>query len=175
MIILAENEKKSDACHCERGCMMECYVKEFQELTTTEWYEMARLRSDVFIVEQTSAYHEFDNLDQMSRHIYLKDDGEIVSYCRIIPEGLVYPETTISRVIVKATHRKKGLGRVLLTCAVEEASAHNTKPIQIQAEQYLTDFYASFGFLVVSEPYLDCEIWHVDMVRRISDVSSESI
>lgn len=154
---------------------MSWHVKTFQDLSPRKWYDIARLRSDVFIVEQTSAYHEFDDLDQQSIHLYFEDEGKVVSYCRIIPEGYVYSEATISRVIVKKSHRKTGLGKQLLKQAVEVASEADTKPIQIQAEQYLTEFYQSFGFEVISEPYLDCDIYHVDMIRRGKDVSSQTI
>ncbi|GEM02894.1 ElaA protein [Halolactibacillus halophilus] len=154
---------------------MSWHVKTFQELSPDKWYEIAKLRSDVFIVEQTSAYHEFDDLDQQSLHLYYEDANKVVSYCRIIPEGYVYNEVTISRVIVKKSHRQMGLGKQLLKRAVEMASAFNLKPIQIQAEQYLTAFYQSFGFEVISEPYLDCDIYHVDMIRRETDVSSQTL
>lgn len=154
---------------------MSWHVKEFSELTPAKWYEMAKLRSDVFIVEQTSAYHEFDDLDQKSVHIYFEDEGEIVSYCRVVPEGLVYDEVTIGRVIVKESHRGQGLANMLLKHAVSVASNQDTQPVKIQAEQYLTHFYQSFGFEVMSEAYLDCDILHVDMLRREKNVSSEKI
>jgi ElaA protein len=37
--------------------------------------------------------------------------------------------------------------------------------IRIAAQMYLQAFYESLGFRVVSEPYLDDDIWHVDMLR----------
>jgi ElaA protein len=174
MIILAEKKEKCDK-EMLGGILVSWYVKTFQDLSPHKWYEMAKLRSDVFIVEQTSAYHEFDDLDQQSLHLYYEDEGKVVSYCRVIPEGYVYNEATISRVIVKQSHRKTGLGKQLLKRAVEVASEFNAKPIQIQAEQYLTEFYQGFGFEVISEPYLDCDIYHVDMIRRATDVSSQTL
>ncbi len=37
--------------------------------------------------------------------------------------------------------------------------------IRIAAQMYLERFYEGFGFRRVTEPYLEDEIWHVDMRR----------
>ncbi|MGH6860064.1 MAG: GNAT family N-acetyltransferase, partial [Phyllobacterium sp.] len=38
-------------------------------------------------------------------------------------------------------------------------------PIKLSAQSHLTRFYASFGFVPVSEEYLEDDIPHVDMQR----------
>ena len=39
------------------------------------------------------------------------------------------------------------------------------KTVQLSAQQYLTEFYASFGFEAISEPYDEDGIMHLDMRR----------
>jgi ElaA protein len=38
-------------------------------------------------------------------------------------------------------------------------------PIRLAAQMYLESFYEAFEFRRASDPYLDDDIWHVDMVR----------
>ena len=44
--------------------MVEWKIKEFNELTTHELYEMIKLRIDVFVVEQECPYPELDDKDK---------------------------------------------------------------------------------------------------------------
>ena len=43
---------------------METFVKTFDELTTTELYEILQARAEVFIVEQDCVYQDLDGVDQ---------------------------------------------------------------------------------------------------------------
>ena len=147
--------------------VIEWKIKTFDALTTLEWYKIAKLRTDVFIVEQACVYDEFDQRDQRSLHLFLEDDGAILSYSRLLPPGVMYKEASISRVIVRDDCRGEGYGKQLLQEAIDYLSQVMKEPlIKIQAEQYLTSFYQGFGFRVISEPYLDCGIAHVDMLRE---------
>ena len=60
-------------------------IKHFSELTTAELYQLLRLRSEVFIVEQNCPYQDLDNKDQSSYHLlyYIKDElAATPDYCR---------------------------------------------------------------------------------------------
>lgn len=43
----------------------------FSELSTTQLYEMLKLRVDVFVVEQTCPYPELDNKDRVEGVFHL--------------------------------------------------------------------------------------------------------
>ncbi len=47
------------------------YMKTFLELTTDELYELLRVRSEVFVVEQNCVYQDLDGDDQQSLHLWL--------------------------------------------------------------------------------------------------------
>ena len=47
------------------------HKKTFQELTTDELYELLRVRSEVFVVEQNCVYQDLDGDDQQSLHLWL--------------------------------------------------------------------------------------------------------
>ena len=47
-------------------------AKTFCELNNQELYQILRLRSEVFVVEQDCVYQDLDNKDQISIHIFQK-------------------------------------------------------------------------------------------------------
>ena len=59
------------------------YRKTFQELNKNQLYALARLRQQVFIVEQNSIYTDLDDHDQEAIH-YLDFDqsGKLTVYAR---------------------------------------------------------------------------------------------
>ncbi|MFN2341231.1 MAG: GNAT family N-acetyltransferase, partial [Halanaerobium sp.] len=89
---------------------MELNIKKFAELTNQELYRILAARINVFVVEQNCPYHECDNKDQQSFHLFYLDQDEIAAYLRIIPPGISYSEASIGRVLVKNEFRNKGLG-----------------------------------------------------------------
>ncbi len=78
-------------------------IKSFEELSIHELYEILKVRQEVFVVEQTCYYLDADGYDQKALHLFAEKEGKVVAYCRIFPEGVKYPETSIGRVL---THRK---------------------------------------------------------------------
>lgn len=142
---------------------MEYKVKTFEELTTKEFYELTKLRISVFVVEQNCPYQEIDQIDEQALHTWLSKDEVIVGYTRIFERD---NEVTFGRVLVNPDYRRKKIGNHLLkqTLKVIECKYPN-KTIIIHAQAHLVDFYAFFGFKVISEIYLEDDIPHVDMKR----------
>lgn len=144
---------------------MNWHLKTFEELSNLELYHILRARTDIFVVEQNCPYPEVDGKDPACLHLYLEDRGSIAAYLRILPPGLSYPEASIGRFIVAPAYRGSGLGRELLerglACIRETL---NVSTVKIQAQSYLQKFYGSFGFVPVSEEYLDDGIPHIDML-----------
>lgn len=142
-------------------------IKAFDDLSTKELYAILQARTTVFVVEQQCPYPEVDGKDFASYHVYNEQDGEIVAYARILPAGLSYEQASIGRVLVKKEYRGQGLAQALLVKAL--AFLHDElheMTIKIQAQDYLRNFYGSFGFEAVSETYLEDDIPHVDMVKK---------
>ena len=52
-------------------------AKTFYELNNQELYQILRLRSEVFVVEQECVYQDLDNKDQISVHVFQKEKDEI--------------------------------------------------------------------------------------------------
>ncbi|NSL88875.1 GNAT family N-acetyltransferase [Chitinophaga sp. Mgbs1] len=142
--------------------------KTFGELTINELYDILRLRSEVFVVEQNCAYQDLDDYDQQAYHLMGRDaNGQLLAYTRIFAPGIKYEESSIGRVVTSPKARGTGAGRQLMEKSLSTLENTFGKiAVKIGAQQYLERFYASLGFVSTSEPYLEDGIWHVEMVRK---------
>lgn len=136
----------------------------FQQLPPLDLYRILQLRSEVFVVEQQCIYQDMDNKDQPSLHLCGWAGEQLAAYARILPAGISYDHPSIGRVITNPAFRRYGFGRELMRRAILLTQNSFSDPvILIGAQQYLTEFYASFGFKQVSEPYLEDGIPHITM------------
>ena len=140
-------------------------VKAFNELSVTELYAILKLRNEVFVVEQNCAYQDTDNKDLVCHHLMLFNDNELMAYARLVPAGLSFPELSIGRVVTSPKTRGTGAGRILMNQAIEHCHRIFGKgSIQIGAQFYIKNFYASLGFKEVGQPYDEDGIPHIDMI-----------
>jgi len=143
----------------------EVVVKTFDELSAAEVYNILRLRSEVFVVEQECPYPDADGNDFDAVHLYISVEDEIAAYCRVLKPGVVFPSVAIGRVVTRKKYRGFGHARRLMGCAFAYVKNEmNEKKIMISAQAYLKRFYGSLGFDVVSEDYLEDGIPHCDML-----------
>ncbi|MFT7899945.1 GNAT family N-acetyltransferase [Tenacibaculum ascidiaceicola] len=142
-------------------------VKRFQELTTSELYELLQLRSEVFVVEQDCVYQDLDGKDQKALHVIGEKEGEIIAYTRLFNNGEYFDTPSIGRVVVKESERKYGYGHDLIKASIKAiVDNYNETTITISAQTYLQKFYESHGFKQVGEGYLEDGIPHIRMVRN---------
>ncbi len=146
------------------GFGMNVEIKKLSEMSAIEWCKLAEERVKVFVVEQECPYQEIDELDYSAYHLMLKNDqGALVGYTRIMDKDERH--ATFGRVLVLKQFRGHNYGRQLVQATIDEAKQlFPDKMIQIQAQAYLKDFYASFGFKPISAIYLEDNIPHLDMV-----------
>ncbi|WP_125709987.1 GNAT family N-acetyltransferase [Lacticaseibacillus porcinae] len=152
----------------ERGNSLETTVTvtKTNDLSPKTLLEILAVRTKVFVVEQNCAYQEVDAKDFDAWHVQLRQAGELVAYARIIPhdDG---QSISFGRVLVVESHRREQLGRKLVTETLATVRRlYPDQQIKIQAQNYLREFYGSFGFQPVSDVYLEDGIPHVDMVMQ---------
>ncbi len=144
---------------------MQWEIKAFDQLSLQELYTILTLRTNVFVVEQACPYPEVDGKDPNCLHLLGTINGELVAYLRILPAGLRYDKVSIGRVVIKPSHRGKGLGRLMMEQAIHcITNEWKESQIIIGAQAYLEKFYQSLGFEPVSEVYLEDDIQHLDML-----------
>ena len=147
--------------------MLEVLIKSFSELTTTELYEILRLRSEVFVVEQDCVYQDVDNKDQKALHVIGFKNNKVVAYTRIFKPGDYFKNASIGRVVVAKNERTYGYGHVIIkhsVIAIKNYFKENI--IKISAQTYLKKFYESHNFKKVGEEYLEDGIPHIGMVKN---------
>lgn len=142
------------------------HKKTFSELTTAELYELLRIRTDVFVVEQNCVYQDMDYDDQQALHLWLTKDGQIVALCRVCPAGTHMEQVSIGRVIT--TVRGKGYGKEIMLAAIEAAKKHfGATRIDLEAQEYAKGFYEQVGFRQSSETFILDGIPHIRMTLTI--------
>lgn len=157
-------------------------LKPFDELNVQELYEILRLRSEVFVVEQNCVFLDMDRKDPYCFHLMgwaspgpatekpdlaAPTEGQLAAYARIVPPGVSYEEASIGRVVSSPAFRGKRAGRTLMEQAVQQVQAlYGPGPIRIGAQQYLEGFYGSLGFVQEGEMYLEDGIPHIIMLKK---------
>ncbi|MBA4745284.1 MAG: GNAT family N-acetyltransferase [Muricauda sp.] len=146
---------------------MEVLVKTFEELSTKELYQILRLRSEVFVVEQDCVYQDVDNKDQKALHVIGIKNDEVVAYTRIFKPGYYFDNVSIGRVVVSQDQRKYGLGKQIMQATLAAIDQRfPDKAIEISAQSYLLKFYTELGFNAFGEEYLEDGIPHRRMLKE---------
>lgn len=139
---------------------MDLKIKNFEELTTKELYEILKARAEVFVVEQNCVYQDLDDIDYRSIHVFYREENSVIAYVRIFERerGILQ----IGRVLT--TKRGIGLGEKIMRDAISVAKeGAGNKQILLEAQVYAIGFYQKLGFEVCSEEFLEDGIPHVEM------------
>jgi len=143
-------------------------TKSFADLSNSELYEILRLRSEVFVVEQNCVYLDIDNNDQKAYHTLGSIGAELVATTRLFDKNIMYDGyQSIGRVLTAPKYRLTGAGKELMTYSIQACERlFGKSPIKIGAQYYLKKFYSNFGFEQVGEIYLEDGIEHIPMIRK---------
>ena len=116
-----------------------------RHLTANELHEILMVRQRVFIVEQSCAYQDADDL-----------------------------EPSIGRLLTVKAERGGRLATMALQRAIEKCGrSYPGYAIRIAAQTYLERYYRQFGFRAVGAPYEEDGIAHVDMIRPAETVAQQ--
>lgn len=149
------------------------------EIDPRTLYLLAKLRQDVFSLEQQATDPDLDgrDLEPGTTLMWLELPGpeaeELglsgmpIAHLRVLrePEGTV----RIGRVAVHGAYRRGGCGRRLMAGAL--AHLRETAPVaevHIDAQAHLEQWYAAMGFETVGGLFMEAGIEHVAMVLRPS-------
>ena len=148
---------------------MNTVIKKFSELSTEEIYNILKLRSEVFVVEQNCVYQDIDEKDQKATHLFIEKNNEIIAYTRIFKKGDYYEENpSIGRVVVSKKERGKNLGKEIMLNSIEFIKKElEGKKIELSAQKYLDKFYRDLDFYSEGEDYLEDGIPHQRMFYNL--------
>mgnify|MGYP005983491251 CR=1 FL=1 len=141
-------------------------LKEFNQLSLQELYQVLRLRNEVFVVEQNCPYQDLDNKDEKAHHVLIYLGEELVAYSRLFPPHVTFNEASIGRIITSGKVRSSGVGKILMDYSIESLySLFGKQPIRIGAQCYAIPFYKKSGFEPEGDIYLEDGIEHIEMVK----------
>jgi ElaA protein len=142
--------------------------KSWSELTTAELYEIIKLRTDVFFVEQRVNESELDRRDSepTTQHLWIPgENGDVAAYLRVLRDEVAeYGDAyrLPGRVVVGAAYRGRGLAQRLLARVVE---LYGTESMLLHSQSYIQSLYAAFDFVVVGDEFIEGGIPHRTMFR----------
>ena len=137
----------------------------FRDLSNEGLYDILKLRSEVFVMEQDCVYQDMDDYDQDGLHVSGTGNGSLLCYARLLSPGKKYAEPCIGRILNSPKIRGQGYGKVLVTKSLEYCAFYwPDQGVRISAQLRLQDFYHGFGFVAVSDSYLEDGIPHIEML-----------
>ena len=139
---------------------MNFIAKNFDELLPLELYEILKVRSQIFIVEQNMHCQDIDGIDINARHFYLEENGKILAYLRAFYED----ETTVRIGRVLSIIHGIGLGKKIIMEAIKDIKQNmECQKICLDSQKHAIGFYEKLGFKVVSGEFLEEGVIHVKM------------
>lgn len=142
---------------------MDFKAKLFGELTAAEIYEILKVRSQVFQMEQNIHYLDEDNVDYDSLHCFFEENGQVAAYLRAFPDD---GKIRFGRVLTIT--RGQGHGRRLMDLSVRAARERfGTLDIIMDAQKHAEGFYKKLGFVTTSDEFLEEGVVHVEMVLSL--------
>ncbi|WP_413999776.1 GNAT family N-acetyltransferase [Flavobacterium sp. W1B] len=146
---------------------LEWKIKPFEALSVHELYDLLKLRSEIFVVEQNCVYLDLDGKDKVALHLFGEFEGKIVAHARLFKAGISFDNASIGRVVVDENYRDRKWGHDLMREAIAAVAHHfGENNITIGAQLYLKKFYESHGFVQTSEMYLEDDIPHIEMKKE---------
>jgi ElaA protein len=104
-----------------------------------------------------------DEVDKEAYHVYLRENGKIVAYLRVIDKGKRLDEVSLGRVIT--LKRRCGYGTKVMKIGIDVAKEKfGAKKIKIGAQAWAKPFYEQVGFRQISGEYMEDGIPHIYMI-----------
>ena len=143
----------------------------FSELTVGQLYDILRLRSEVFVVEQECAFLDADGRDTepTTWHLWADRDGRVVVAGRLLDDG---DEWRIGRIATAPDARGQGLAAEVVRRAIELCD--DGRPVVLDAQSHLVGWYGTLGFEPAGPEFVEDDIRHTPM-RLLPEASDTGV
>jgi predicted GNAT family N-acyltransferase len=124
------------------------------------------VRKLVFVEEQgISAEAEYDEFEDAAEHLVVyNDNDEPVAAGRW---RVVDGTAKLERICVLPSHRKYGLGKVVVQALEEMAVKKGFSKAKLHGQTYAQPFYEKLGYAGVAEVFMEEGIPHMLMVKQL--------
>lgn len=143
-------------------------IKPFKELSNIEVFEIARIRTDVFVAEQKITVPEMDDQDITAYHVLLpnQNNTNALAYCRFFldKDNRYY----IGRVATLKEARGQGLASEMLSQVHSFLKKNNlTDTVYLHAQKQVIPFYEINGYQKVGQEFMEAGIPHQLMKKKL--------
>lgn len=124
------------------------------------------IRKKVFVEEQGVPLSlELDEHDETATHfvIYTKDTPIGAGRLRETNAGT----GKVERVCVLPEYRGRHLGNLIMNSLEEHAKSNNLEKIILNSQSYAVPFYEKLGFVITSPEFMDADIPHRAMEKKL--------
>ena len=124
------------------------------------------VRRKVFVEEQGVPLSlELDELDKTADHFVVYTNASPIGAGRI-------RETTsgigkVERVCILPEYRGKHLGKLIMQTLEDHAATKGFEKVILNAQSYAVPFYEKLGYIITSPEFMDADIPHRAMEKRI--------
>lgn len=141
-----------------------------KEITTQEELEHSfAIRKTVFVDEQQvdleDEFDEFDEIGATCRHILVYHDGQPAGSGRI---RWIDGVGKLERICILKQHRSLGLGKTIIEGLEKIAQDEQTKEVKLHGQTQAEGFYHKLGFKTTSDIFIEADIPHVVMTKKLS-------
>lgn len=139
---------------------MQVTIRSFREAES----DIRFVRDIVFGEEQNVAREvDWDGMDSHCIQIVATDDDS-----HPIGTGRMQPDGKIGRLAVLDAWRGQGVGQKMLKLLVENAEREGWQEVYLHAQVQATAFYEMCGFYQIGQEFLEADIPHVKMTKKVS-------
>lgn len=132
---------------------------------SADYDDLHRIRFAVFVDEQhVPPELELDDRDPLCLHVLAVDGTQAVATGRLD----VGYDGKIGRVAVLASHRRTGVGTLVMAHLHELARLHGLGRVWCNAQLSAAPFYERLGYRMHGEPFEEAGIPHVRMMFALS-------
>jgi predicted GNAT family N-acyltransferase len=140
-----------------------------------ELLQALAIREVVFIEEQhVPEGIERDADDATAYHVLAFAEGHAIGTGRLVTLSKAPPDVPgrwgqIGRMAVLQSHRRSGVGSLLLAELEAEARRRHMRGIRMHAQLYALSFYRHHGYTAVGPVFLEAGIDHLEMRKLLED------
>ncbi|AKB25337.1 GNAT family acetyltransferase YjcF [Methanosarcina sp. MTP4] len=123
------------------------------------------VRQEVFMKEQNvPEEEEMDAADAVSWHVVVYENSKPVATGRIFKDCEVW---LIGRIAVLKEYRGKQVGKLVVEKLLERAVELQAGEVHVHAQTYAAGFYEKLGFVAYGETFMESDIEHIGMIKKM--------
>lgn len=127
------------------------------------------VRKKVFVEEQRVPLSlELDEFDETASHFVVYEKGNPIGAGRIRETGTGIGK--VERVCILPDYRGLHLGKLIMKALEDHGYERGFKKIVLNAQSYAIPFYESIGYLVTSPEFMDADIPHRAMEKKLIQI-----